>query len=117
MIPVGKPPAWTEQALCAQIGDPDLWFPEKGGSNADAKRVCAACPVRVECAQMAIDNGEKFGVWGGTSGFDRRDDTPPEPSPCAHCGETPGYRRRSPYCSDRCRRGAHQARRQAREAA
>lgn len=26
-------------ALCGEV-DPDLWFPEKGGSTADSKRLC-----------------------------------------------------------------------------
>ena len=30
--------AWQEQALCAQT-DPEAFFPEKGGSTREAKRV------------------------------------------------------------------------------
>lgn len=33
---------------------------------------CRACTVRVECLNYALDNGEKFGVWGGTSERERR---------------------------------------------
>ena len=35
-------------ALCAQV-DPELFFPDKGGSAAEAKAVCAACPVTALC--------------------------------------------------------------------
>ena len=38
--------AWQAEALCAQT-DPEAFFPEKGGSTRDAKRVCGVCPVRV----------------------------------------------------------------------
>ena len=33
---------WHERALCAQT-DPEAFFPEKGGSTREAKRVCC-CP-------------------------------------------------------------------------
>ena len=39
--------AWQAEALCAQT-DPEAFFPEKGGSTRDAKRVCGVCPVRDE---------------------------------------------------------------------
>ncbi len=32
-----------------------------------AKAVCAPCPVRLECLDHAIAEGERFGVWGGLS--------------------------------------------------
>lgn len=62
---------WMADALCAQV-DPDLFFPEKGGLNHQAKATCLKCPVRVECATYAIENDEPFGVWGMTSEHDRR---------------------------------------------
>ena len=57
---------WMDLALCAQT-DPEIFFPEKGESPRDAKRVCAECPVRTECAAYAVANKERFGVWGGLS--------------------------------------------------
>ena len=36
---------WQERALCAQT-DPEAFFPEKGGSTREAKRVCLSCDVR-----------------------------------------------------------------------
>jgi WhiB family redox-sensing transcriptional regulator len=66
--PVGS---WVELALCPQV-DGDLFFPEKGGSVREAQKVCADCPVRAECLQYALDNGERFGVWGGMSDRERR---------------------------------------------
>lgn len=63
--------AWQAEALCAQT-DPEAFFPEKGGSTRDAKRVCSVCPVREECLQYAMDNDERFGIWGGLSERERR---------------------------------------------
>ena len=63
--------AWQTDALCAQT-DPEAFFPEKGGSTRDAKRVCAACPVRDECLEYAMAHDEKFGIWGGLSERERR---------------------------------------------
>ena len=63
--------AWQDRALCGQVGD-DFWFPEKGGSTLEAKRVCGACEVRQSCLDYALDHDEKFGVWGGMSERERR---------------------------------------------
>ncbi|MDO5700740.1 MAG: WhiB family transcriptional regulator [Bowdeniella nasicola] len=64
-------PAWYEAALCAQT-DPEAFFPEKGGSTRDAKRVCSTCPVRGKCLEYALANDERFGIWGGLSERERR---------------------------------------------
>lgn len=63
--------AWRDDAVCAQI-DPERWFPDKGGSTREAKKVCLSCPVRLECLQYALDRDERFGVWGGLSERERR---------------------------------------------
>jgi WhiB family transcriptional regulator, redox-sensing transcriptional regulator len=63
--------AWQERALCAQT-DPEAFFPEKGGSTREAKRVCLACEVRAECLEYALANDERFGIWGGLSERERR---------------------------------------------
>jgi WhiB family transcriptional regulator, redox-sensing transcriptional regulator len=62
---------WQERALCAQT-DPEAFFPEKGGSTREAKRVCASCDVRAECLEYALANDERFGIWGGLSERERR---------------------------------------------
>ncbi|SCC18952.1 transcription factor WhiB [Arthrobacter sp. NIO-1057] len=62
---------WQARALCAQT-DPEAFFPEKGGSTRDAKRVCGACVVRSECLEYALSNDERFGIWGGLSERERR---------------------------------------------
>jgi WhiB family transcriptional regulator, redox-sensing transcriptional regulator len=62
---------WQADALCAQT-DPEAFFPEKGGSTRDAKKVCGACNVRAECLEYALANDERFGIWGGMSERERR---------------------------------------------
>ena len=62
---------WQERALCAQT-DPEAFFPEKGGSTREAKRVCRSCEVRAECLEYALENDERFGIWGGLSERERR---------------------------------------------
>ena len=63
--------SWQERALCAQT-DPEAFFPEKGGSTREAKRVCVSCEVRAECLDYALANDERFGIWGGLSERERR---------------------------------------------
>ncbi len=62
---------WQERALCAQT-DPEAFFPEKGGSTREAKRICAGCEVRAECLEFALAHDERFGIWGGLSERERR---------------------------------------------
>ncbi len=63
--------AWRLDALCAET-DPEAFFPEKGGSTREAKRVCTGCDVRAECLEFALVNDERFGIWGGLSERERR---------------------------------------------
>jgi WhiB family redox-sensing transcriptional regulator len=69
----GEPedPEWQERALCAQT-DPEAFFPEKGGSTREAKRICSGCDVRAECLDYALAHDERFGIWGGLSERERR---------------------------------------------
>ena len=62
---------WQERALCAQT-DPEAFFPEKGGSTREAKKICEVCPVRAECLAYALEHDERFGIWGGLSERERR---------------------------------------------
>jgi WhiB family redox-sensing transcriptional regulator len=63
--------AWRLDALCAET-DPEAFFPEKGGSTREAKRVCSGCAVRSECLEYALASDERFGIWGGLSERERR---------------------------------------------
>jgi WhiB family redox-sensing transcriptional regulator len=62
---------WQEEANCLGV-DPDLFFPERGASTREAKEVCRGCVVREDCLEFALNNSEKFGIWGGMSERERR---------------------------------------------
>lgn len=62
---------WQELALCAQT-DPEAFFPEKGGSTREAKKICTGCEVKAECLEYALAHDERFGIWGGLSERERR---------------------------------------------
>jgi hypothetical protein len=68
--------SWRELALCAHV-DPRVFFPKKGGSAHEAKRICGICPVREECLEitMSIEENlcasERYGVFGGLSPKER----------------------------------------------
>lgn len=68
---IPEPPWWRALGACRGI-DPAIFFPERGESCVEAKAVCAGCPVRGECLDFALDVGEHFGIWGGTSERERQ---------------------------------------------
>lgn len=55
---------WRDRALCTEV-DPEMFFPEKGGSALAAKRICAKCEVREDCLLWALEHDERQGIWGG----------------------------------------------------
>ena len=63
--------SWQTRALCPET-DPEAFFPEKGGSTREAKKVCEVCEVRGPCLEYALENDERFGIWGGKSERERR---------------------------------------------
>jgi len=63
--------SWQDRALCAQT-DPEAFFPEKGGSTREAKKVCQSCEVRAQCLEYALTHDERFDIWGGLSERERR---------------------------------------------
>jgi WhiB family transcriptional regulator, redox-sensing transcriptional regulator len=71
----GSRPAWRQHARCLGA-DPDTFYPENDEDEdfegAEAKAICAMCPVAVECLEHAIAVREKFGVWGGLTPKERR---------------------------------------------
>lgn len=67
---------WAAHGACRR-SDPELFFPVSttgpaAGQVARAKMVCTGCPVQPECLEFALDSGQDFGVWGGTSESERR---------------------------------------------
>lgn len=106
---------WRDDALCTQVDVGDLFFPEKGGSTAPAKRICAACAVREECLRDALATerpGERHGVRGGATPSERAK-LAGRPR-CAICeGPMPDRRSGRRYCSPTCRQAAHRAQKRA----
>lgn len=61
---------WQREAACADVADPDLFFPISttgpGAAQVQAAReVCERCPVAAQCANWARGTGQTNGVWGG----------------------------------------------------
>lgn len=61
---------WTGAACIGE--DPDAWFPEHGGPQLTAKRICGACPLIRECLTFALTQPDTIGIWGGTNERERR---------------------------------------------
>ena len=66
-----QPVDWQTNARCTEV-DPEIFFPERGGSSKNARAVCEKCAVKVDCLEYALNNKEQFGIWGGTSERERR---------------------------------------------
>lgn len=113
------PDAWRIGTPCSQ-SDPEIWFPDKGQSAKPAKGICFGCDVREQCLAYALDNDERFGIWGGLSERERRRLKRGIPIkhavllkavemvPCGHCGKD--FRKESKtsrYCSKSCYKAAH----------
>lgn len=54
--------------------------------TADAKALCAQCPIKAACADHAIRHGETDGIWGGLTPAERRSRRRPD------CGTESGWR-------------------------
>lgn len=63
--------SWLDDGRCRQIGG-DLWFPDKGQSAAEAKRICRGCPVQQACLAWAVATKPGSGVFGGLTARERR---------------------------------------------
>ena len=76
-------PDWKLQGNCLDV-DHDLFFPERGQSTRLAKMYCWGgnlkgriidpCPVRLECLQYALEQNAPYGIWGGMSARERRNE-------------------------------------------
>ena len=59
--------SWHAMARCANDTglDNDVFFSEELQDIAQAKTICAECPVIAPCLEGAIERREPWGVWGG----------------------------------------------------
>lgn len=67
---------WRVHAAC-RGEDPELFFPVGSAGPAltqiaEAKEVCARCPVREACLDFALSTGQDYGIWGGLTENERR---------------------------------------------
>jgi hypothetical protein len=104
---------WMVDAACIHVGD-GPFFVDKGESSNDAKLICNGsvdrgvppCQVRDQCLQYALDHDDEHGIWGGLSPRERRQ-VRGNTRPCAVCGTEFPRGPNAKYCSDDCRREAH----------
>ncbi|HIZ34912.1 MAG TPA: WhiB family transcriptional regulator [Candidatus Ruania gallistercoris] len=68
---------WQYQGACRQTGDEQFFHPEgeRGAArrrrDANAKAICASCPVIQQCREHALQVREPYGVWGGLTEEER----------------------------------------------
>lgn len=62
---------WQEGALCAQT-DPEAFFPDPGGNTKEIKKICSKCDAKEDCLEYALENDERWGIWGGLTERERR---------------------------------------------
>lgn len=66
-------PDWHPDALCLEIGQ-TMFFADKGEKHLlqTAKKVCGMCTVRDACLEEAMDQDERWGIFGGLGPRQRR---------------------------------------------
>lgn len=75
--PMGDLWDWQRLAACRGMDSSIFYSPtgERGRRRHEreerARRICGDCPVRQECARMALGIKETYGVWGGLSEAER----------------------------------------------
>jgi WhiB family redox-sensing transcriptional regulator len=66
---------WRSDAAC-RSADPELFFPISAFGQAleqvaEAKAICARCPVRRQCLAFALRTRQAHGIWGGLTEEER----------------------------------------------
>lgn len=58
---------WWDEARCRDLEGSltELFFSDELGDIAEAKGICAQCPVMHQCLEGALARREPWGVWGG----------------------------------------------------
>lgn len=62
---------WMAEGMCRHY-PPAAFFPSDGVGVDAARKICAECPVRVDCLEYALAQRIDHGVWGGCSERERR---------------------------------------------
>jgi WhiB family transcriptional regulator, redox-sensing transcriptional regulator len=75
----GPPPVPRLPGAACRSADPELFFGPESERVADwqrreaeAKAVCAACPVTARCLAYALETRQAYGIWGGAAESERR---------------------------------------------
>jgi WhiB family redox-sensing transcriptional regulator len=69
-VTVAQLGTWASLALCADT-DPEIFFPAHDDPATEAKQICARCTVRPACLKFALENNERYGIWGGLNPAER----------------------------------------------
>jgi hypothetical protein len=66
-------PVGLEDGLCREV-DADMFYIDKGENHKiqQARTICGRCDVREACLEWALEHGERYGIWGGTTENQRR---------------------------------------------
>ena len=66
-------PEWMDEAACYNE-DNDLFFPPDGDYSdvEKARAICKTCPVWKECLGYAVRTKQPYGVWAGSTPYQRR---------------------------------------------
>ena len=56
---------YDDGTIWAAFGDTDPYYE-------DARRICDMCPIKQECGEYALENKERWGMWGGMTPIERR---------------------------------------------
>jgi WhiB family redox-sensing transcriptional regulator len=72
---------WRQRAAC-QYYNPDDFFPHPKQTSEikRAKRICGSCPVMEQCRTWALATDQEYGIWGGYSEQQLREQIQPDSS-------------------------------------
>jgi WhiB family redox-sensing transcriptional regulator len=62
---------WRNKAECKGASVNEM-FPPDASSEVVAKEYCCRCSVTEQCLAAAINNNERYGIWGGLNATERR---------------------------------------------
>jgi WhiB family redox-sensing transcriptional regulator len=74
MLNLDYPPFAGLSGMACKDEDPETFYPVSNRSFATiarARAFCQSCPFQDECREWAVEKGERFGIWGGTTPKDR----------------------------------------------
>lgn len=66
---------WQDDAACLGL-DVNVFFPlgeqTESETTSQARRICMACPVLIECREWSLAVVPEFGIFGGLTADERR---------------------------------------------